>query len=255
MLSPRDLVRRFEEAPSVSAGEGERFNGYGVMGLPFKSQHALALRKFPASSIGPGYTALWHRAPNNDWTFYTDLAPQLGCPRFFGALLADSIQADIHVTWAGPFTLHVSIPGAGLEWEVELGATPATRFMNAVGRMLPEKAWQQPGVLSLMERVAGPLLHVGRVGLQGTTPNGQRFVANPRLMWAVTDSQATRYDDDFGQPGPLSAQAHLGDFWIPQRGIFAMGGVHFEPYDPSRHSIGVRRETPGDVDLRARAGR
>ena len=242
MLSPRDLVRRFEAAPSVSAGEGERFNGYGVMGLPFESQHALALRKFPASSIGPGYIAVWHRAPNGDWTFYTDLSPQLGCPRFFGALLADSIQADIDVTWPGPYTLHVSIPRAGLEWEVELGRTPATRFMNAVGRMLPEKAWQQPAVLSLMERVAGPLLHVGRVGLQGITPNGQRFVANPRLMWAVTSSQATQRGDDLGRPGPLTTQAHLGDFWIPQRGIFAMGGVQFEPFDPSNHSISVRRQ-------------
>ncbi len=113
--------------------------------------------------------------------------------------------------------------------------------MNAVGRMLPEKAWQHPTVLSMMERFAGPLLRVGRVGLQGTAPNGQRFVANPRLMWAVTDSRAEKRGEDFGRPGPLITQAHLGDFWIPQRGIFALGGVHFDPYDPSRHSIDVRR--------------
>jgi hypothetical protein len=40
----------------------ERFAGYGVMGLPFRSGHYLALRHFPASSIGPGFRAVWHRA-------------------------------------------------------------------------------------------------------------------------------------------------------------------------------------------------
>jgi hypothetical protein len=241
MLSPLELVRRFEAAPSLPGGSTERFKGYGVMGLPFESGHVLALRKFPASSIGPGYTAVWHRDAGQEWTFYTDLPPHLGCPRFFGELLADSIETPIHVSWPGPYSLHVSIPGASFEWDVELGTTPATRLMNFVGGLLPEGAWQNPAVLSLMEKVAGPVLGVGRVGLQGTTPNGQKFVANPRLMWAVTGSRASIGSEDFGTPRPLSVQAHLGDFWIPQRGILAIGGVHFDPYDPSKHSIEVRR--------------
>jgi len=243
MQSPLELVRRFEAAPSVPGGAGERFKGYGVMGLPFESQHVLALRKFPASSIGPGYTAVWHRSPAGDWTFYTDLPPHLGCPRFFGELLADSIETPINVSWPGQYTLHVAIPDASLEWEVELGATLSTRSMNFVGRMLPDGAWQKPMVLSMMERVAGPVLGVGRVGLQGTTPNGQRFIANPRLMWAVTDSRATLAGEILGSPTPLADQAHLGDFWIPQRGVFALGGVFFDAYDPSRHSMNVKRRS------------
>ena len=53
-MHPRELVADLEAAPSLPAGSEERFNGYGVMGLPFASGHVLAMRRFPASSIGPG---------------------------------------------------------------------------------------------------------------------------------------------------------------------------------------------------------
>jgi len=46
-LRPRDLVARLEAAPSMPPGSAERFNGYGVMGLPFRSGHILALRRPP----------------------------------------------------------------------------------------------------------------------------------------------------------------------------------------------------------------
>jgi len=35
---------------------------------------------------------------------------------------------------------------------------------------------------------------------------------------------------------PQGPQTHLGDFWIPQRGVFALGRSFFEPFDPARHS-------------------
>jgi hypothetical protein len=33
--------------------------------------------------------------------------------------------------------------------------------------------------------------------------------------------------EDFGSPGPLPARATLGDFAIPQRGVFALGRAFF----------------------------
>jgi hypothetical protein len=84
--------------------------------------------------------------------------------------------------------------------------------------------------------MAGPLLGVGRIGLQGHVPNGQRFVANPRVVWSVADSRAVLGEADLGPPGPVHPQAHLADFWIPQRGILALGRAYFEPFDPARHS-------------------
>ena len=49
--------------PHVHPGQEERFSGYGVMGLPFRSGHVLALRRFPVTSVGPGYTSVWWRDP------------------------------------------------------------------------------------------------------------------------------------------------------------------------------------------------
>jgi hypothetical protein len=80
----RKLIRHIEEAPSLPAGKSERFAGYAVIGLPFRSGHVLALRRFPASSVGPGYTSIWHRDPRGSWTFYSTVPPEQSCSRYYG---------------------------------------------------------------------------------------------------------------------------------------------------------------------------
>ena len=247
MAAPRSLVEQLEAAPSLPTGADERFNGYGVMGLPFASGHILAMRRFSASSLGPGYTSVWHRTPAGEWVFYATVPPRQSCTRFFGSLASDSSQTEISITWSAPFRLRVTIPAVSLDWEVGVGSTLATRLMNAAGRLLPNAAWHSSAFLAVMGRVAGPLLGVGRVGLQGSVPNGQRFIANPRVLWAITDSRAVLAGENLGAPGPVRPQAHLGDFWIPQRGMFAIGQSYFEPFDPARHSsrtAGSQREAP-----------
>ena len=81
MRDVQSLVEDLERTAQLPTGSEERFAGYGVMSLPFRSGHILALRRFPASSVGPGYTSVWHRAPDGPWTFYTDLAPLKTCNR------------------------------------------------------------------------------------------------------------------------------------------------------------------------------
>ena len=51
----------------------------------------------------------------------------------------------------------------------------------------------------------------------------------------MASSKALLAGEDFGEPGPLAEQAHMGDFMIPQRGILAIGGGYFEPLDEARH--------------------
>ena len=80
-------------------------------------------------------------------------------------------------------------------------------------------------MLHAMGRVAGPMLGVGRVQLTGMTSNEQRFDANPLRLWSVTESHAVVEGQDLGAPGPLAEQAHMADFYFPQRGIFAIGRV------------------------------
>jgi hypothetical protein len=45
------MVRGLEAEATLPAGIEERFAGTGATGLPFASEHVLALRRFPASSI------------------------------------------------------------------------------------------------------------------------------------------------------------------------------------------------------------
>jgi hypothetical protein len=230
------MSERLEAAPSLPPGSEERFKGYGVMGLPFESGHVLALRRFPASSVGPPYSSIWHRTPRGEWTFYVTVPPRQSCPRFFGAAADRAIETGVDLLWLGSFHLRVTMPEVGFEWEVATTSTPAVSVMNAAGRVLPERAWHNSVVLAAMGTMAGPLLRVGRVGLRGTVPNGQRFMANPRLMWSIAESHATLAGEDLGRPGPVHPQARLGDFWIPQRGVFAVGLSSFEAFDPARHS-------------------
>jgi hypothetical protein len=201
-IQPRQVARRLEAAPALPAGTDERFSGYGVMGLPFRFGHVLALRRFTATSIGPGYASVWHRRPDGSWVLYTDVGPGRSCPRFFGADAAEAIETRIDLEWLGPYRLRVVVPSVSFEWEVTAAQTAATRLMNAVGRIVPESALRRPSVLSVMSGIAGPLLGAGRVGLRGIVPNGQYFIATPRVLWVITDSRARLGGEDFGLPAP-----------------------------------------------------
>jgi hypothetical protein len=58
---PVEIVEDLEREAEIPPGAEERFFGYGVMGLPFRSGHVLGLRRFPASSIGPRYRSVGGR--------------------------------------------------------------------------------------------------------------------------------------------------------------------------------------------------
>ena len=235
--APAAIVARMERRPALPAGAGERFSGYGVMAAPFQSGHILAMRRFAASSLGHGYTSVWHRDPDGLWTFWSTSPPLEACPRYFGAAIARAVTTPIGVRWVGPRRLVIHVGSAKLHWEMDLETTVATRILNTFGKALPERAWRSTAVLEAMGRMAGPLLHAGHLGLTGRAPNGQRFAANPLLVWTLGRTVAELEGRDLGTPGPVPDQARLGDFWIPQRGLFAIGRAFFERADPARHHL------------------
>jgi hypothetical protein len=61
-------------------------------------------------------------------------------------------------------------------------------------------------------------------------------------IWYVADSHAVVEREDLGPIGPLKNQAHMADFYFPQRGIFAMGGVFISPLDHGTQD-GTRQAT------------
>ena len=221
------LAAEAEDHRDPPAGDGERFAGYGIMGLPFASGHVLAMRRFPASSVGPAYTSIWHRDPGGGWEFWQDQPDEQGCARYFSAALDATRRVAIALAWSGDTTLRLAVPELDFSWSATMASSPVTRLLNGVGSVLPERAWTNRHVLTAMGAVAGVALRASRVGLSGSVPNGQRFVANPLKVWTVVDTDASLAGEGFGPTGALAEQAQLGDFLIPQRGIFALGRAFF----------------------------
>ena len=237
MVSAREAVLAAEKQAKLLPGTSERFSGWGVMGLPFQSGDILATRRFPVTSVGPGYTSVWYRNPEGEWTIYADVPPETACPRFFGSAVARAVVCPITLEWTADDALHVEVPEDGLSCDIVVTQTPASRAMNLMAATFPEWAWRNPRVLGLTAKMAGLMLRAGRLSMAGIAPNRQAFIANPRKIWVVKSARLRVGERETDQPGPVTPQAQLGDFLIPQRGLVAIGNAAFDPLDPSRHSM------------------
>jgi hypothetical protein len=220
-MEPRAIIRNIEKVKTLPPGNGDRFAGYAVIGLTFRSGHVLAMRRFPASSVGAAYTSVWHRDPSGNWTFYSTVPPELGCSRYFGADVRRNVVGPIDLEWTGPANFRVRI-GEVLDWEMTLSESLLSRLMNTAARLVPETWWRIAAPLKLMGFAARMLLGTGKMNLSGETPNGQQFIANPQRIWLIDSSRAAVSRIDLGPLGPLHEQARLNEFLIPQRGVFAV---------------------------------
>jgi hypothetical protein len=229
MEAPAQFAQSVEDRPVLPPGDCERVSGYGVMGLPFVSGHILGLRRWTASSVGDRFTSIWHRSPTGRWTFYESTSCDVACTRYFGADVERVREGPIDLEWKAPNRLRVRTGDRSVDWEITMGATPVTRMMSTVGSIVPLAAWRSRPALGVIGAMAGRLLGVGKVRLTGTTSNRQHFEANPLRIWFVNASHAVVEDEDLGPIGPLEEQAHMADFYFPQRGIFALGRVFISP--------------------------
>jgi hypothetical protein len=203
------------------------------MGLPFSSGHVLGLRRWTASSIGDRFTSIWHRDAMGSWTFYESAPCEVACSRYFGADVQRDHVVPIDLDWQAPTRLRVRTADGAVDWTVEMAATARTRMMSTMSSMVPMAAWRSELALHAMGTMAGPFLGVGKVQLTGITSNLQHFDANPLRIWYVTESRAVVEGEDLGPVGPLIEQAHMADFYFPQRGMFAVGRVFISPMKSS----------------------
>jgi hypothetical protein len=233
MSMPRELAERIERLDLPTSGE-EIFVGYGIMGQPFRSGHVLALRRFVQTSIGPGYTSVWHCDSDGRWTIWGDVPPLNACPRYFGPALMATSRRSIAIEWPDPWTIKVRIDGL-LDWETTIAPTPATRMMSAICAHMPDAVWRSPTLLGAMGRIAGPILRAGALRMTGAVPSRQSFRVKIDKLWATTEVRAALRDEDIGPPGPVQPQRWLGGFAVPNRGLFAIGQAAFEPFAADRH--------------------
>jgi hypothetical protein len=223
---PADVAATFERGMPLPPGPGDRFTGYAVLGVPFRSGDVLALRRFPVTSNGSGYTSVWHRAPDGAWTIYADVGGGEGCSRYFAPAIRDTVVTPIRIEWTSARNLTVAADGGRLiAWTVALAPTPSTRLLNRIVALVPVACWADERALKLFGFAAGVALGAGRVSLAGETPSGSRFLAHPRKVWAVCASRASIAGRDLGPVGPITPQPALGDWFIPRRGLFAAGSA------------------------------
>lgn len=236
LSGPASIVDRAPTRPLRARPGRDDVAGFAVVGQPFASGDLLCLRRFPATTFGPGYTSVWHRAPDGRWTVYTTIAPELSCPRFIGAAASRIVgNTPITLEWTGPTDLTVRIAADDLLWRLSIASTPVTRLMNAMMGMMPAALFRSNLVLAMMSGMSTAMLAAGRFRLSGHMPNRQWFQAGPRLIWSVPKASASIAGRDLGRPMPLAEQALLGEVPLPQRGVLMVGAFSFEAYQADRH--------------------
>ena len=186
-----------------------RLDSWPVIGVPFASGDLLAMRRFPASSVGPGYTSLWHRSPSGRWTFYQDQEPLVACPRAFGPEIDEAVVTDIALEWtaADEFVIEFADP-VRLRWTVRLAATPVTRMLSAVVSVIPNLA--RFGTLvhpSIESQVASEVFEDRRQFLEANDGAifGPQFVPTTLLQYVRPDAFDVRSQFpwiDYPRAGP-----------------------------------------------------
>ena len=230
--TPAEVAAGLERGQPLPGGPGERYLGYGILGVAFASGDLLALRRFPVASSGCGYTALWHRSPDGAWTFYTDATCDQGCTSHFAPALDRLAVAPIRLEWTDPWTLSIGVNGGReIAWTVSVASSWRTRLLTALAAAAPAALWAGPRGLALVAAVMRGLLGTGRLRLAGRLPSGARYLSNPRRVWAIDASRASIRGADLGTMTRLRHPVALGDFAIPRCGLLASGPLGITPPD------------------------
>ncbi len=250
-MTPAALARELERGARLPDGPGDRFSGYAVLGLPFAAGHVLALRRFSNSSVGTRATTVWHRDPAGRWTFYSTVAPDESCARYFGGGVMHNVVTPIVLSWPTPWSLRLEV-GERIDWTVTLREGTRTRLLNGLSAMLPAAAWRSPVASKAMVALSAAVLRAGPMSVTGLTPNGHRFHALPQSVWLVANSRATLDGRDLGPMAAVHPQAALADVRMPRRGLFAAVQVRMErPQAGNRASLRTLALRAAEYDLHA----
>jgi hypothetical protein len=225
--TPAAVAAALERGITLPDGPGDRYAGYAVLDVRLASRDILALRRFPVTSIGIGYTSVWHRGPEGDWTLFTDVPAPQGCSRYFAAMFARTIVAPIRIDWRGPRSLVIEVDGGRiLKWRLDLAPSAATALFNAASGILP---WARQSPVSRTRAFLDLALKLGGLRLVKNVPDGIRVHALPQAVWTVNASRARLCGRDLGcLLADLNVQGRV-ELWRPRRSLFAAGALVIDP--------------------------
>jgi hypothetical protein len=203
------------------------FRGWIVTGSTFASGHVLAVRRFPASSLGPAFTAVSHRDPAGHWTFYSDVEPARSCSRFFDAAGSASLEDEIAVTWLGGHTVSISVLRARISWALHFSASPGAQALGVLARALPSSLRRRRRVRTALARLLAAMLGPGELDLDGCTPSGHRFSMDLERFWLLDASVARINGRHLGPVVLARVQPRLGELRLPGSGVMLAGTAHF----------------------------
>jgi hypothetical protein len=224
----------------------EYVRGWGIFGLPFDSEHVLALRVFPQNDFA-AYRTVWHRAPDGAWSIFVD-GPRLdtACPRYYGPACTVVARAGIDVHWTGPTALRVTMDEPALDWTVEASTTRLLRALNFVSPRMPLWTWKRPALVRAHEVIAERLLGMGAIRLSGVMPSGHVGTLMPERMYFIDQATATLAGHDLGRPERATPAPDIAGVSLPARGILAVGQAAWQILDPAEYQR-TRAETERGV--------
>jgi len=223
--SPQWHAEVVERRAHIPTDDHERFVGYAVLGQRFRSGHVLALRRWPATSIGPAYTSVWHQLPDGRWRLYADAPAAQSCARYIDSATSSSWEGRIRLAWSDPYRLCVDVRGVGLEWNIDFRRTWITRAFTAARAVLPDAALAADPMSRALEWMARAGL--GVTGLSGVMPNGHNYRALPRRIWLMDDARAWLNGVNLGPPQRGAVGARIGTLTVPTCGALAFVSARF----------------------------
>jgi len=253
--TPGEVAALMERYPFVPSGPGHWLAGYGIIGVPFESGDVLALLRFVGSSIGPPYTAVWHRDRSGIWRVFADVEAPVSRPRFAVGGTVSQVPGPVSLRWSDPNTLHIGVPAAPLHWTVNMSNTRFTSALNQVLRNARPPVMYSRSALRVLELMGRLALRTGRLTLRGAAGSRDEFAIYPQQLWRVEATEATLDGRSLGDERPLATPASLGDFRIPQRGIFAAGTTMFGETGGPSQPEGVGSQAASRLVVLSSAGR